>query len=88
MQNTDLKTHSEAITKGESMSEEELASAIESYVESYLLVEYGIQGVEAARDAYEDMGLEKEGITFTGFVLQTEDYLAEAVVEEFIGRAY
>ena len=69
------------------MSEEELAAAIESYVESYLLVEYGTQGMSAAKDAYNDMNLEKEGITFTGFVLQTEEELAEYVVEEFISRA-
>lgn len=69
------------------MSEEELSAAIESYVESYLLVEYGAQGMNAAKDAYNDMNLEKEGITFTAFVLQTEEELAEYVVEEFISRA-
>lgn len=69
------------------MSEDELALAIESYVESFLLVEYGISGLQAAKDAFRDMGLEEEGMTFTGFILQSEDDLAELVVEEFISRA-
>ena len=70
------------------MSEEELSQAIESYVESFLLVEYGISGLKAAKDAFKSMELEKEGMTFVGFVLQTEEDLAELVVEEFIQRAY
>ena len=69
------------------MTEEELSTAIEGYVESYLLVEYGKDGLKSAKQAYLDMGLEKEGITFTGFILQSEEELAELVVEEFISHA-
>lgn len=66
------------------MTEEELPQFIESYVESYLLVEYGKDGLRSARDAYKDMELEEEGVTFVGFVLQAEEGLAEQVLSEFI----
>lgn len=69
------------------MTEEQLAEAIEAYVESYLLVEYGIDGLRAARDAYEDMELESEGVTFVGFILQTEEDLADQVLSEFVIHA-
>jgi len=69
------------------MTEEQLAEAIESYVESYLLVEYGIDGMRAARDAYKDMELESEGVTFVGFILQTEEDLADQVLTEFVTHA-
>lgn len=68
------------------MNEEELSQAIESYVESFMLVEYGVSGLQAARDAHRDMGLEEDGVTFAGFILQTEEDIAELVVEEFITR--
>ena len=73
--------------KESSMSEEQLVAAIEGYVQSYILVEYGIEGLTAARDAYNDMELVKENITFTGFLLQTEEELQELVVEEFVVHA-
>ena len=69
------------------MTEEQLVEAIESYVESYLLVEYGIDGMRAARDAYKDMELESEGVTFVGFILQTEEDLADQVLTEFVTHA-
>lgn len=67
--------------------DEELAKEIESYIESYVMVEYGIDGLLSARDAYDDMELEKEGITFAGFMLQTEEELAELVLNEFLTHA-
>lgn len=73
--------------KESSMSEEQLVAAIEGYVQSYILVEYGIEGLAAARDAYNDMELVKENITFTGFLLQTEEELQELVVDEFVVHA-
>jgi hypothetical protein len=82
-----FQTPSGNITKKRSMTEEELSTAIEGYVESYLLVEYGKDGLKSAKQAYLDMGLEKEGVTFTGFILQSEEELAELVVEEFISHA-
>jgi hypothetical protein len=69
------------------MTEEELTGAIEAYVESYLLVEYGRDGLRAAKDAYRDMELEGEGVTFIGFILQTEEELAEQVLAEFVTHA-
>jgi len=69
------------------MSEEELSSAVESYIESFIMVEYGIDGLRSARDAYADMELEAEGITFAGFMLQSEEGLAELVLAEFITHA-
>jgi len=69
------------------MSEEQLTVAIEGYVESYILVEYGKEGLAAARGAYGDMELAREGITFTGFLLQTEEDLQELVFNEFVTHA-
>jgi hypothetical protein len=69
------------------MSEEELSAAIESYIESFVLVEYGIAGLRSAKDAYKDMDLESEGVTFAGFMLQSEEELAEFVLAEFITHA-
>ena len=69
------------------MTEDELVVAIESYVESYLSVEYGIDGLRAAKDAYRDMELESEGVTFVGFILQTEEELAEQILTEFVSYA-
>ena len=69
------------------MTEEQLTAAIEDYVTSYVLVEYGRDGLEAARDAYNDMELAKENITFIGFLLQTEEELQELVVNEFVTHA-
>jgi len=69
------------------MSEEQLTAAIEGYVESYVLVEYGKEGLVAAREAYEDMGLLEEGVTFTGFLLQTEEELQDLVFTEFVTHA-
>jgi hypothetical protein len=69
------------------MTDDELVEAIESYVESFLLVEYGIDGLRAARDAYNDMELESEGVTFVGFILQTEEELAEQILSEFVSHA-
>lgn len=66
-----------------SLTEEELQERVEQFVLSYLQVEYGMDGLAAARDAYKDMGLEDEGITFIAFILQSEDELADAVVEAF-----
>ncbi len=66
------------------MTEEQLTAAIENYVTSFVLVEYGRDGLEAARDAYNDMELAKENITFIGFLLQTEEELQELVVNEFV----
>ena len=71
----------------ETMTEEQLQEAIEGYVESYILVEYGREGLRAAKDAYEDMELSKENVTFTGFLLQTEEELQELVVAEFVTHA-
>ena len=69
------------------MTDDELVVAIESYVESYLLVEYGIDGLRAAKDAYKDMELESEGVTFVGFILQTEEELADQILTEFVSHA-
>jgi len=69
------------------MTEEQLTAAIEGYVESYILVEYGKEGLRAAKDAYDDMELSKDNVTFTGFLLQTEEELQELVVEEFVTSA-
>ncbi len=66
------------------MTEEQLTAAIENYVTSFVLVEYGRDGLESARDAYNDMELAKENITFIGFLLQTEEELQELVVNEFV----
>ena len=69
------------------MTDDELVEAIESYVESFLRVEYGIDGLRAAKDAYRDMELEEEGVTFVGFILQTEEELAEQILSEFVSHA-
>ena len=69
------------------MTEEQLTAAVEDYVTSFVLVEYGRDGLEAARDAYNDMELAKENITFIGFLLQTEEELQELVVNEFVVHA-
>ncbi len=66
------------------MTEEQLTAAIENYVTSFVLVEYGRDGLESARDAYDEMELAKENITFIGFLLQTEEELQELVVNEFV----
>ena len=87
MNEKDSPTPTASITNEKPMTEELLVEAIESYVESYLLVEYGIDGMRAARDAYKDMELESEGVTFVGFILQTEEDLAEQVLTEFVTHA-
>lgn len=87
MNKKDSPTPTASTTNEKPMTEEQLAEAIESYVESYLLVEYGIDGMRAARDAYKDMELESEGVTFVGFILQTEEDLADQVLTEFVTHA-
>lgn len=69
------------------MSEEELQSNIEYYVESFLSVEYGKSGLQAAKDAYADMGLEEDGVSFIAFILEQEEDLAQLVIDEFITHA-
>jgi hypothetical protein len=65
------------------LTEDQLNGKIEQFVLSYLQVEYGMDGLAAARDAYQDMELESEGVSFIGFILQNEEGLAESVVEVF-----
>jgi hypothetical protein len=65
------------------LTEDQLNGKIEQFVLSYLQVEYGMDGLAAARDAYRDMELEGEGVSFIGFILQNEEGLAENVVEVF-----
>lgn len=87
MSNTTSKEFSVDTMSEKLMSEEELSSAIESYIESYIAVEYGLDGLRSARDAYNDMELALEGVTFAGFMLQSEEELAELVLSEFITHA-
>ena len=65
------------------LTEDQLNGKIEQFVLSYLQVEYGMDGLAAARDAYQDMELESEDVSFIGFILQNEEGLAENVVEVF-----
>ena len=87
MKEDNSPTPTASTTREGSMTEEQLVEAIESYVESYLLVEYGKDGLRSAKDAYKDMELEDEGVTFVGFILQAEEGLAELVLAEFITHA-
>jgi hypothetical protein len=87
MNNTTSNEPSVDTMNEKSMSEDELSTAIESYIESFIMVEYGLDGLRSAKDAYADMELEAEGITFMGFILQSEEELAELVLSEFITHA-